>query len=387
MSYRTVLSVIPALVISIVGCGSSSAPSGAAPTTSPTDTKPPIRAAELGTGDRSPDSVALTEVAGEAAGLKTPRDLAFNPLRPDELWVLNLGDESTVIIHDASTEGRTAERRKDGYALHFMAKPSAIDFGAADTTIGLPGTFATTGESRNTYDDTKAANDFMGPALWSSDLSIFAKENPNGLGSHLDMLHNSPLGMGIAHQEANIYWVFSGLSNSLVKYDFKRDNGVGNDDHSDGESYQYATGQVKYSQGVPSHLFFHASDAMLYVADTGNSRVARLDTTAGTKGKTLPSKEPMAVHVQMNGTSLVDIVSAGSGLLQQPSGIEMRNEFIYVSDNATSRITAFTLAGEQVNYLDTGLPSGSLAGMNFGPDGKLYLVDMIGHRVLRIDPK
>jgi hypothetical protein len=39
-----------------------------------------------------------------------------------------------------------------------------------------------------------------------------------------------------------------------------------------------------------------------------------------------------------------------------------------------------------VSHLDTGLPSGAFSGLAFGPDGKLYFVDMIGHRVLRIDP-
>jgi hypothetical protein len=38
-----------------------------------------------------------------------------------------------------------------------------------------------------------------------------------------------------------------------------------------------------------------------------------------------------------------------------------------------------------VNWLDTGLFN-ALSGMAFGPDGKLYLVDMTGDRVLRIDP-
>ena len=329
----------------------------------------------------------LTEISAAGAGLKTPRDLAFNPLRPEELWVPNFGDDSMVIIHGATGDAPAPERRKDSNANHFMAKPAAIAFGQDETSFGTPGTFGTCGESRNTYDDKAPPNDFLGPTLWSSDLSIFAKKNPNGLGSHLDMLHNTPLCVGIAHETANRYWVFGGLKNSIDRYDFKKDNNIGQDDHSDGESYQYVTGQVKYVKGVPSHLFFHEADAMLYIADSGSSRVAKLDTTSGKKGKSIQPKEEMGVATLMDGALLTDVVAADSGLLQTPSGLEIHNEFIYVSDNATSRITAFTLAGEQVNYLDTGLPAGSLAGMAFGPDGKLYLVDMIGDRVLRIDPK
>ena len=377
----------------ITACGGGS---GAGPGSGVTeDSQPPIedtpapvvRAPELGGGDHSTESVVLTQVAGGAEKLATPRDLAFNPLRPDELWVVNFRDESVVIVHDASTDGRTAERRKDGDAAHFMAKPAALAFGGDDTTFKIPGTFSTCGESRNTRDDTMPMNDFMGPALWSSDPTIFAKKNPNGLGSHLDMLHNSPLCMGIAHEAANIFWTISGKSNAIVKYDFKKDNGIGNDDHSDGESYEYARGLFKYVAGVPSHLAYRDADASLLIADTGNARIAKLDTKSGTKGAKLTSMEPMAAYFRMNGAVVTDVVAADSGMLTAPSGLELRNDFLYVSDNANGRISAFTLDGERVNWIETGLPPGSLGGMAFGPDDKLYFVDMLGDRVLRIDPK
>jgi hypothetical protein len=113
----------------------------------------PRLAPEIGTGDHSPSSVQLTLIADASSGLRTPRDLAFNPLRPDELWVVNRGDDSVVIIFAAPSDDRRTERRKDGYALHFMARPSSIAFGGSETTLGLPGTFATCQETRNTYED------------------------------------------------------------------------------------------------------------------------------------------------------------------------------------------------------------------------------------------
>ena len=376
----------------LAGCGGSG--SGTGPAASE-DSQPPtedapapvVRASELGSGDHSADSVVLTPIASSTERLAMPRDLAFNPLRPDELWVVNMGDESVVIVHDTSTDTRTTERRKDGDASHFMAKPAALAFGADETTFGIPGTFASCGESHNTRDGTMPGDDFMGPALWSSDPSIFAKRNPHGLGSHLDMLHNSPLCMGIAHESANVYWTISGKSNAILKYDFKKDHGIGNDDHSDGECYEYARGAFKYVEGVPSHLAYRGADAMLFIADTGNARVAKLDTKSGTKGTKLISKEPMAGYFRMDAATLTDVVTADSGMLTAPSGLELRNDFVYVSDNANGRISAFTLDGERVNWIDTGLPPGSLGGMAFGPDDKLYFVDMLGNRVLRIDPK
>ena len=346
----------------------------------------PGPAPQLGSGNHQPSSVVFTEIATEGDGLKTPRDLAFNPLRPDELWAVNLADESVVIVHAATNDTRTAERRKDGYALHFMAKPAAISFGADETTIGLPGTFGSCGESRDTYDDTTVANDFMGPALWSSDLSIFAEKNPHMLGSHLDMLHNTPLCMGIEHQEANIYWTFDGLTGSISKYDFKKDNGVGNDDHSDGQTFRYVTGQVKYAKGVPSHLAYHAADQTLFIADSGNGRIAKLDTTTGQRGTPLKTLEPQGPAVQMNGAMLEDAVPAGTDL-RAPSGLEIHNEILYVSDNASGLIYAYSLDGKQLNFLDTGLGAGALAGLAFGPDDKLYFVDMTGNRIVRVDPK
>lgn len=394
MQTRKVIAFLSGSVVTLAACTTTVAgdPTGTPSATSPDAGNPdaaaqvPIRKApELGTGDHTAESVVLTEIAGPAAKLNKPRDLAFNTLRPDELWVVNWGDDSMVIVTDASTEQRTSERRKDSNANHFMAKPAAIAFGADATTIGKPGTFATCGESRNTYDDQATANDFMGPALWSSDLSVFAKVNPHGLGSHLDMLHNTPLCMGIAHESDNAYWTFGGLKNSIDRYNFALDHHIGQDDHSDGDSRQYITGQVKYQAGVASHVYYHAANKMLYIADSGNGRVVVLDTTTGTKGAKVRPKEPMGESVKMDNAVLTELVTADSGQVTTPSGIEVWKDHVYVSDYATGRISAFTLDGELVNYLDTGLPTGGLAGMAFGPDGKLYFVDTVGSRVLRVD--
>ena len=356
-------------------------------------------APELGTGDHSATSVGFTVIASSTASLAGPRDIAFNPLRPDEAWVVNHDTESVTIIHDASTMGRTTEWREDGYATHFMADVSAIAFGADATSTapiptgvgGLPGTFATTGESRNTYDGQAAPNDFMGATLWSSDLSVFAMYNPMGLGSHLDMLHCSPLGMGIAHESANVYWVIAGRSNgatstNITKYDFNSDNGVGNDNHSDGEAWRYVEGMVGYAPGIPSHLVFDPATSLLYIADTANSRILALDTTSGTVGAALAPFEPMAGYNRVDGAVLTEVVTAASGILQSPSGLELHDGLLYITDNANSRFFAVDLQGNLANYLETPLAPGSLSGFAFGPDGKIYFVDMLGDQVVRIDP-
>lgn len=391
-----VLLAAGAAVVLTMGCGPEAA--GGVETMLPRAPEPPaVRAPQLGTGDHGASSVVFTEIAGAGAGLRHPRDLAFNPLRPDELWVVNYEDDSMVIVFDASQPTRRAERRKDAMAMHFMPNPSSIAFGAAPTTIGKAGTFATCQESRNTYDDQAAPNDFMGPALWSSDLAVFAMQDPFGLGSHLDMLHSSPDCMGLAHERDNVYWAFGGKAHvgvgaqrqapipAIVRYDFGQDHGVGADDHADGEIAQYVELQVKNVPGIPSHLAFDAASKQLYIADTGNSRIVKLDTTSGTRGDALQAQEPLVGYHRVDGAVLTEVVSKASQQVYTPSGLELHEGLVYVSDPASGRIAAFTPEGELVNWLDTGLFN-ALSGMAFGPDGKLYLVDMLGDRVLRIDP-
>jgi DNA-binding beta-propeller fold protein YncE len=352
----------------LAACGSEPTPSVPPP--------PATLAPELGVNG----SAAVVEVLTEA--LNRPRDLAFNPLRPDELWIVS-NDGSVVIVHE-TTSNMTFEKRRDPAADHFLHKPSSIAFGADPTTFGSVGTFATCGESRNEH-GIEGAEDFMGPALWSSDLEVFAVKDPIGLGSHLDMLHNSPLCMGVAHERDNVYWTTNGRDNSIIRYDFAADHNIGLDDHTDGASLEFVRGLIKYAPGIPSHMVYRAEDAMLYFADTGNGRVVKLDTASGVRGLKLPTKErQVGGHYRMNDAVLTDVVPPG--VLTAPSGLEIKNDILYVSDNETGHIVAFDLQGKQLNAIETGLPPGSLAGMAFGPDGKLYFVDMVGNRLLRLDP-
>ena len=136
--------------------------------------------------------------------------------------------------------------------------------------------------------------------------------------------------------------------------------------------------------GVPSHLFYEAEDKQLYVADTGHKRILKLDTTSGTLGKSFPGQETIKARKYMDGAVLTELVPPGT--LETPSGIEVQDGFVFVSDNATSKFYAFDAQGQIVRTLDTGLPAGSLAGFTFGPDGKIYFVDMISGRAYRIDP-
>lgn len=336
----------------------------------------------------------VAEIYTMTRSLEAP-DLAFHPER-DELWVVNRRPEVegicsqsgagqdrcqslaglTTIITAPGTADQSAQVLEDGNSWHFMRRPPTIAMGTNDM-------FATCGEALtgNFEDD---GSRFIGPTLWTSDLSIYAKDS-GGNGSHMDMLHATPWCMGIAHERDNIYWTFNGQIGSLDRYDFKEDHGPGADDHSDGEIYRYAEGTVSRVENVPSHMFYSDDDKMLYVADTGNARIIALNTQTGTGGRSLsPVYEPLGAAETIVDSEVRTIVPAGT--LTQPSGLVLHEGTLYVGDHATGIIHSFSLTGEPGPTLDTGVGAGELAGLDVSPDGRLWFTAMYTGKVYRLDP-
>ena len=336
----------------------------------------------LGCGDGA-DGVQVDVIGTSSDGLNVPRDVAFNPDMPGQLWVVNRADDSTSIWTDAMDPNAEVIHRVDTFAQHFMEEVSSIAFGA-------PGTFGTCQESDNRYNGQAAPNGFMGPALWSSDLEVYGFANPEAvraqgfdLGSHLDMLHESPFCMGMAWSHENAYWIFEGQTSSIMLADFKDDHGVGWDDHSDGVMMRYAEGEVSRVVDVPSHLTLDQESGMLYIADSGNSRIGRMDTNIEGRVRRWLVVEPgtQLGRVQDGPTveTLIDSV-------QTPSGVELHDGLLFVTDNATSEITAWTLEGELVDTLSVDVAPGGLMGFTFDEAGRMYVVDAIANQLLRITP-
>lgn len=344
----------------------------------------PVGLSILGGGSHSVDDINIEALSGWMDGLNGPRDLAFNPYNPGELWVVNEFDDSTVTYHNVGSANQEALKIIDPYAFHFMEIPSSIAF-ADDNT------FATCQESRNTYNDQAAPNDFMGPALWSADLDIYGISNPEAvqglgfdLGSHLDMLHESPLCMGIAWDQGNSYWTFEGLTGTIGRSDFAADHGVGWDDHSDGIMERYVDARVSRVAGVPSHLVFDQEQQLLYVADTGNSRIAVLDPSAASRGTSMPVVEPGTQLWTMTGGNFSTFISAEDGELERPSGLALHDGVLYVTDNATGRISAFDAAsGERIDYVDLDVQDGALMGIEVNDDG-IFFVNYRSHSLWMI---
>ncbi|MCB9781104.1 MAG: hypothetical protein H6742_21235 [Alphaproteobacteria bacterium] len=342
----------------------------------------------LGGGDL--DNVTRTVIGTGGDGLNIPRDLGFNPDGQDELWVVNRADDSTVTYWDAGTAGQQAEHIVDPFALHFMEEVSSIAFGA-------PGTFGTCQESTNTYNGQYQGNNFMGPTLWSSDMDIYGQSNPEAvdyltdlfgfyadLGSHLDMLHQTPLCMGIAWDHDNVYWVFDGKEGAIERNDFAVDHGPGYDDHSDGVIGTYVQGALARVEDVPSHLELDRDTGLLYIADTGNNRVAVLDTTTGARGDDRRAQEPGTDHYFVDGAELWTLVDGDSVGMQQPSGLALHDGVLYVGDHATGRIHAFDLDGNELVSLDT--EAGGLMGIEVRGEDDVWFVDAEYDEVIRLQP-
>ena len=378
-----------------VGCGEEKVSTGASE-------PPPLRTGigALGYNTNSISSVVVTTIGTADDGLDVPRDLEMNPDVHGELFVVNRTTDSATIFTAAGTEEQTSRLVVDPYALHFMEEVSSIAFGAHLHGDGEYPNFGTCHESRNTYNDNAEANDFMGPTLWSSDPEIFGYSNPDAieylsdlwdvpghmadLGSHIDMLHESPLCMGIAWEDENVYWVFDGLNNSIDRVDFAADHDVGFDDHSDGIITQYIKGEVQRTEDIPSHLEFDPDTGFLYIADTGNNAIKVLDTTSGSLGDALPVMEPGTTHHNQEDALVWTLIEGDDFGLVQPSGLALVEDHIIITDHATGYIHAFDMDGQQVDWLDTELGEGALMGIWGKRLFDLWFVNARDNKVIRL---
>lgn len=338
------------------------------------ETQETVTALGAGDGELDPDSVVWTPILTEDDKLDDPRDLGFDT--SGDLWVANRDDDHTFIVFDPGTDEQDYDRRRDGYAQHFMEETAAFSFDD-------DAQFGSCGESENTYNDHFAADEFMGPVLWSTDLDIFAEQNPEGLGSHLDMQHESPLCVGIAWETDNVYWVFDGKNSTVVRYDFQQDHGVGQDDHSDGIVYRLVEPEVTRVEDAPGHMMIDHATGLLYVADTGNGRVLVIDTASGERGDDLHTRnEDLADYAEWVDVTWSTLIEG----LDRPGGLAMDAEHLYIGEWGTGLIHVYDLDGNSLQTLDTGLGEGALYGIEIGPDGALWVAEIATPGVYRLDP-
>ncbi len=324
----------------------------------------------------------FSTIATAAQQIDKPMDLDFHPYRSNELWVINEEDVSgggtTVTIYDAGLPAQSSVFKEDGNNWHFMSLPTGIAFGTNGNFASSPGVF----------DANHNNTEFTGPTLWSSDMSIYAQyAGPGTNGSHLDMLHESPHSMGIAHHKDNAYWVFDGFNTDIVLYDFKADHGPGMSYHGDAVIKRYEEVNVArdaIDPMIPSHLVLNKSNGWLYIADVGNDRVIRMNTASGNVGTSLVGLEQLAAYNQM--VNVVQETVVDSGLIR-PCGIDILDDRMILGDYQTGDIRFYDISVNPASYLgkiSTG--ASGLTGLKIGPQGNIWFTNRLTEQVRKVVP-
>jgi DNA-binding beta-propeller fold protein YncE len=341
--------------------------------------------AVLGNGSHGMEELTVEVLATSADGLDTPSDVSLNPLDMSQLWVTNYSDNSITILSGSDYD--LVDTPSSGGANHFLVAPMSLAFSDF-------GNFATIHDTDDLTQGNATPADFMGPVLWDD-----SADYDGGHGGHLDMLHNSPLGGGIAWEEDNTYWVFDGYNESLTRYAFNDDHGYGGADHSDGQIVRYAEGEVARIEGVPSHMQLDHDTGLLYAADTLNGRISVLDIATGERGGGIGPNYDGAEMFEMEGATISTLADGGALMsalddrgremtditdMVQPAGLHMDGDTLFISDHETSRILAFNLEGELMDWLQMDVDAGHLGGLTLDEAGNIVIVDMVTNELLRI---
>jgi len=325
-----------------------------------------------------PTGVVYDVIGTSADQVVAPKDLDFSP--DGALWSINTNTEgsggSTIKWTNPGEVGQTDLWQRDGNAWHFMSLPTAIAF--SDN-----GNFGTSTGVFDANHDGGAP--FTGPALWSSDPSIYAQPS-GGNGSHMDMLHASPYSMGMASVTENAFFVFDANSNDIVYYDFVDDHGPGNTYHGDAIIRRITGTAVNWvSANVSSHLEMAPNTDWLYVVDGGNSRVLRMDISTGSIGGTptnFNNPEAIAEYSTWNGITVETVVSTG---LIEPSGVDIIDDRMIITDHSTGDIIIYDISAipaTEITRIATGNPG--IQGTVIGPNGFIWYANATTNEIVKV---
>lgn len=334
-----------------------------------------------------PKANELFEITEATGTIASAVDIDFHPdttNRGLELWILNQGTENTGGQTTTVSFGKTSNTAtvvKDGNSWHFMALASSLAFGDN-------GNWAT---AQDILDANHSNTKFTGPALWSSDFSIYGKAgNPptsNNNGSRLDVTHQSPYGKGIAFESENIYWVMDGYDNTLKRYDFKKLNTPGaRDDQDDDEVRVYTDFSFDRNKSLPAHIVIDEDKKWLYGCDTEGKRVFRVDITSGSYANSLTTTNPEALAAFDEYTGIKEETILDTAL-SQPVGIDVKGDRLLISDYGTRKLILFDLDNmkELGKISFPSLNNPGLKGVKIGPDGNIYFVDGNNGMVFRLE--
>ena len=256
--------------------------------------------------------------------------------------------------------------------------------------------FSDNGGFANTLDVQDANGNpsgyFSGCTLWDSDTSIYARIHQNGplLGSHWDMVHQSPFSIGIAAETDNIYWMVDGYHSTIAKYDFQEphpDHEHGGEDHSDGIVYRYDEVNIERISGLSSHMVLDDVNDYLYICDTGNQRIIKLSLNAGAINYSLtPYGENLEGYYSMGGAEYETIIDSG---LTLPTGIDIYDNYLIISDYSNGDIIFYDLENLGINQELKRLKTdrtNDIMSIKVGPNGSIWYVGTNTNQLVQITP-
>ncbi|EKX35446.1 hypothetical protein GUITHDRAFT_118362 [Guillardia theta CCMP2712] len=256
-------------------------------------------------------------------------------MRPNELWVASADKKDATssglfVIENAGTKDQRSFTVRDRAAYHYMDNIAALSFDKQGKVV------FTCQESTNTYAGSQGPNYFQGPSAFEvypceggygkmkegggCDNQMVSHDGshctPGSEGAsqcfviHSDMLHESPLCTGIAHDSkattgptrlnvpvqnrsrvpGNIVWYVDGVRGKLMRFDMDSLHGVKVMDHRFANIRRYVDVDISRRADVPGHIVVDAEARHVYVADTasnggegetGGKRVLRVNADSG----------------------------------------------------------------------------------------------------------
>ena len=171
-----------------------------------------------------------------------------------------------------------------------------------------------------------------------------------------------------------MYWLFDGFHNAICKYDFATPHQHGGDNHSDGRVYRHSDVIVERVPGLSSHMEIDPVSGWLYIADTGNERILRMDPNSGEFEQNLtPYGEALQAYWSMSETDWNIVADTD---LIYPTGLDIYGNRLLISDFDNGDIIIYDISQDSVvelGRIETGL-SNEIMGLKVSPDGAIWYV-------------
>ena len=160
---------------------------------------------------------------------------------------------------------------------------------------------------------------------------------------------------------------------------------IGGHDHSDGKVWRYDEVDIAREEGVPSHMILDDELGLLYIADTGNQRILKFNVNSGNYSYDLtPYGESLAEYFMMENADWEIYINQG---LDKPSGIDMYNDRLVISDYASGNIIFYDISISppvELGRIDTGIQN-NIMGIKIDSNQKIWYVNYQDNNVIRID--